>query len=265
MMDLLGLKVVQIPTHPRQGVSLEALEYAMDQTPVAACLFIPNFNNPLGSLMPEANKRKLVEMLAARNVPLIEDDIYGDLGHPSAGEVRPSVCKAYDKAGLVLTCSSFSKTLAPGYRVGWCAPGKFRNEVVKLKLYNTLATATLPQMAIAEFLAGGGYEHHLRKVRRTHEAQVRRMTDAVAEHFPPGTKLTRPAGGFLLWVELPESVDAMALHGRALTRGVSIAPGPIFSPKERFRHFVRLNCGLDWTADVDKAIVVLGELVRQMM
>ncbi|MGH7214488.1 MAG: PLP-dependent aminotransferase family protein [Tepidisphaeraceae bacterium] len=200
LIQLLGMKALEIPTHPRDGVSLPELRRALDgaAAPVKACLFVNNFNNPLGSMLPDTKKKQLVEMLAEREIPLIEDDIYGDLGFDSP---RPKSAKAFDRRGLVLACSSYSKTLAAGYRVGWCAPGRWRDEVAKLKLFTNLATATIPQMAIAEFLATGGYEHHLRRVRKVYAGNIARVTQAVCEYFPPGTKVTRPQGGFVLWVE----------------------------------------------------------------
>ncbi len=262
LIETLGMKALEIPTHPRDGVSIEALRLALDETRVKACLFVPNYQNPLGCVMPDANKKELVELLAEREIPLIEDDIYGDLGF--AGE-RPKVCKAFDTKGLVLLCSSYSKTLAAGYRVGWCVPGRFAAEVTRLKLVTTLATPSLPQRAVAEFLASGGYDHHLRAVRRTYQQQVERMQDAVCEFFPAETRATRPAGGFVLWVELPEKVDALTLHRQALDERISIAPGPIFSAKQRYRHFVRLNCAVPWSNDIERAMRTLGRLINDQL
>jgi DNA-binding transcriptional MocR family regulator len=199
-----GLKALEIPMHPRTGMDLDALERALKSHPIAACLAVPNFNNPLGSLMPDDHKRRLVEILARRDVPLIEDDINGDLSHDSS---RPRVAHSYDRDGRVLLCGSFSKTLAPGYRVGWVAPGRYYERVKALKITSTLATATLPQLAVAEFIANGGYDHHLRALRRSMADQIRRMSEAVAESFPADMKITRPAGGFVLWVELPKKVS----------------------------------------------------------
>lgn len=253
----LGMKALEIPTHPRDGISLEALESAIKKKQVKACVLIPNFNNPLGSCMPEANKKQLVEMLARREIPLIEDDIYGDL---CFGPTRPKTAKAYDKEGLVLLCSSFSKTLAPGYRVGWTAPGRFNVQVERLKFMTSLATATLPQMAVAEFLQNGGYDHHLRKIRKAFATQMQRVTLAIGQYFPAGTRVTRPTGGFVLWVELPKSINALDLHRRALGENISVAPGPIFSAKQKYQNFVRLSCGQPWSEKLERALITLGRL-----
>jgi DNA-binding transcriptional MocR family regulator len=258
----LGLKALEIPMHPRDGMDLDALERALKTRRVAACLSVPNFSNPLGSLMPDAHKARLVEILARRDVPLIEDDINGDLSHDG---LRPRVVRSFDTEGRVLLCGSFSKTIAPGYRVGWVAPGRYYEKVRALKFTSTLATATLPQLAIAEFLANGGYDHHLRALRRDLAFQLGRMRAAVADSFPPQTKLTRPGGGFVLWVELPPSVSALQLHERALRENISIAPGPMFSPKQEFGNFIRLNAGHRWSARLESAVGRLGQLVKAGM
>ncbi len=256
-----GLKALEIPMHPRTGMDLDALERALKSRTVAACLAVPNFNNPLGSLMPDEHKQRLVEILARRDVPLIEDDINGDLAHDGS---RPRVAQSYDHEGRVLLCGSFSKTLAPGYRVGWVAPGRYYERVRALKFTSTLATATLPQLAVAEFIANGGYDHHLRALRGNFAEQTQRMSAAVAAAFPEEIKITRPCGGFVLWIELPEKICALALHERALAEKISIAPGPMFSAKQSFRNFIRLNCGHRWSERAEGAVVVLGRLVKEL-
>ncbi len=221
------MKALEIPTHPRDGVSLDALAYALEHQPIAACLFVLNFNNPLGSCMPDENKRLLVEMLAEREIPLIEDDIYGDV---SFTPQRPKTAKAFDKKGLVLLCDSFSKTLAPGYRVGWVAPGRFQEKVELLKTVSTIATATLPQMAIADFLANGGYAHHLRRVQRVYADQVNLVSEAIAKYFPEETKLTRPSGGQVLWLNCPAaSIPSNSSTAPSQKRSAS-PPAPFSQP-----------------------------------
>lgn len=257
----LGLRALEIPMHPQHGMNLDALEAALKTHPVAACLSVPNFSNPLGSLMPEENKQRLVEMLARRDIPLIEDDINGGLFH--SGE-RPHAVRTHDTEGRVLLCGSFSKTLAPGYRVGWVVPGRYRERVHSLKLASTLATASLPQLAIAEFMANGGYDHHLRTLRRRLADQLRRMSEAVAETFPEEIRFTRPSGGFVLWVELPGRVSALELHRRAALEKVSIAPGPMFSATGGFRNFIRLNCGHPCDERILRAVEILGHLTKTM-
>lgn len=256
----LGLKALEIPSTPREGISIEALRYAIGQSRISACLVIPNFGNPLGNLMPEGRKRELVELLGQHGIPLIEDDIYGDLFF---GSERPIAAKSFDTSGLVIYCSSFSKTLAPGYRVGWAMGGRFHAEMVRLKMMINLATSSPSQLAIAEFLSTGGYDHHLRGVRRIYARTMSQMIDAVARLFPPGTRTTRPAGGFMLWVEMPGAIDAIELSHRALARGISIAPGPLFSLTGQYPNYIRLSTSL-WDEKVEQGIRTLGELAHEL-
>jgi len=261
LIESLGVRVVEVPVLPGVGMDLDALDAVMRAQPIAAVLAVPNFSNPSGTRMPDEAKERLVAMLASREIPLIEDDIYGDLQH--SGE-RPRPAKAFDTRGLVLLCSSFSKTLAPGYRVGWIAPGLFRERVMALKFAQTIATPTLPQMAIAEFLASGGYEHHLRRLRAALGAQVARVGESVAAHFPEGTRISRPSGGFVLWVELPNGKSGLQLAEQASERGIAIAPGQLFSARERFQGFVRLSCGQVWSESVERGLRTLGQLAREL-
>jgi DNA-binding transcriptional MocR family regulator len=261
LIESLGMRVLEIPGNPGTGLDLDFLETSLRQHRVKACLAVPTFSNPLGALMPDDAKKSLVRMLAQREIPLIEDDIYGDLFF---GEVRPRPAKAFDRDGLVMLCSSFSKTIAPGYRVGYTAPGRFRERVERLKFAQTVATSTLPQMAVADFLDTGGYERHLRRLRHALADQVGRVSDAIAVSCPPGTRVSRPRGGFVLWVELPPGKSALELHTRALERGISIAPGPIFSAKQRFSNCIRVSCGFPWSDVLERSIQTLGRLAAEM-
>jgi len=260
--EALGMRALEIPTHPRDGISLEALKLALEQWKVAAVMLVPSFSNPLGACMPEENRRRLARLLAAQDIPLIEDDIYGDLGY---GTTRLNAIKAYDRKGRVLYCSSFSKTLAPGMRVGWVVPGRYRDQLAHHKYVSTMATATLPQMAIAEYLAQGGYERYLRRVRSVYAQQAQRMVEAIVRHFPAGTRVTRPSGGFLLWVELPLKLDALILHQHGLEKGISIAPGPLFSASGKYRNCIRLTCAVPWDEKLDRALVTLGGLAEALI
>lgn len=258
-MAAMGLRIVEIPSSPTEGISLEALGFALEKTRVKACLVSANYSNPTGSCMPDHRKKALVRMLAERQIPLIEDDIYGDL---SFSDARPRAAKSFDGEGLVILCSSFSKTLAPGYRVGWVAPGRFHQAIRYQRMINTLAPASPTQMAVAEFLTSGGYERHLRRVRRIYEKQLGQMLQALEGHFPEGTRTTRPEGSFIFWVELPAGVDSLELFRKAREKGISIAPGPIFSNSGKYRNFLRLNAA-HWTPKVERALETVGSLARQ--
>jgi len=253
----LGLKALEIPTHPREGISLSALRFALDHNPVRAVVLVSNFNNPLGCLMSDDNKRELVKMLAARDIPLIEDDIFGEM---SFSDQRPTACKAFDEKGLVLWCSSFSKDIAPGFRVGWCAPGRHQTKVEWLKFVSSEGTAAITQVALAELLATGGMDYHLRRLRRLYAFNLEQVSLQVMRSFPEGTRLTRPTGGFLLWVQLPEGCDSLQLYKRALVEGITLAPGYLFSATPRYAGFIRL-CTATWNHAVEQAITRLGALV----
>lgn len=261
-LESLHLRALEIATDPRDGICLDELEHALRTRSIAACAFVPNFGNPLGHRMPDEKKRGLVEMLARYEVPLVEDDIYADLCFE--GE-RPRAAKAYDRRGLVMLCSSFSKTLAPGYRVGWTLPGRFKNRVARLKFSSAVATTTPTQMAIARYLSQGGFDRYLRKLRRTYKELTQCMSGAVAEAFPSGTRVSRPGGGHVLWIEMPGSVDSVRLYEDALEEGVSIAPGALFSATDRYRNFIRLNCAMPWNEQVADGVRRLGRLVERSM
>jgi DNA-binding transcriptional MocR family regulator len=237
------------------GIHLDALERALSSNRVSACLQVTNFNNPLGVSLSEEKKRGLVALLKKHQVPLVEDDINGDIAFDG---IRPGVCKAHDDSGMVILCSSFSKTLAPGYRVGWMASGRFREQVQRLKMVSSLATASPTQLAVAEFLANGGYEHHLRRLRRTCAERVAAMGETVGHTFPRGTRVTRPRGGFTLWVEMPETVDSMTLYTALETQGITVAPGALFSTGDTFRNYLRLNAAA-FTPETRWALEAVGK------
>jgi DNA-binding transcriptional MocR family regulator len=262
LVEELNLRALEIPALERTGLDLDALERALAQTKVAACLCMPNFDNPLGALMSEASKERLVRLLERHDVPLIEDDVYGELALDGS---RPRPAKAFDRTGSVLLCGSVSKTLAAGYRVGWLVPGRYKERVERLKFSLTLATPTLPQMAVAEFLQSGGYDRHLRSLRAHFATQVRRYREAIANAFPPGTRVSEPAGGYALWVEMPRQVDAFELQAEALERGAAIAPGPIFSARGAFTHCVRLTCTARFGPRVESALVTVGDLAARQI
>ncbi len=254
----LGLHAIEVPTHVQEGIDLGRLAQVIDLYRPQACWLMTSFQNPLGGLMPEAKKRDLVALLARHDLPLIEDDVYSELYE---GNAAPLPAKAYDRRGLVLHCSSFSKCLAPGYRVGWAAPGRWVRDVERLKVMTSLSGTIPVQAALAEYLQEGGYDNHLRNLRLALRAQRDSLFDAVNRHFPDGTRVARPSGGYFVWVELPAGVDALALHRAALAQRISIAPGPMFSARGEFQHHIRLTCGQSWDAALERSMRTLARLV----
>ncbi|MEA3113616.1 MAG: hypothetical protein QOG58_3415 [Caballeronia sp.] len=255
----LQLKVVEIPVHPVEGHDMEALAQALDRRPIRACWFMTSFQNPTGATLSDTKKQTLVELLAKYEVPLIEDDVYSELRFGSV-PIRPA--KFFDRQGLVLHCGSFAKSLAPGYRIGWAAAGRFAEQLERAKWMTTLSASVPAQRAIADYLEHGGYDRFLRKLRRELAAQQADMLSAIDRYFPPATAATLAAGGYFTWVELPHSVDALRLFEAALERGISLAPGPIFSAIGEFRHHIRLNYGYPWSPEIERAMATLGELAQ---
>ncbi len=256
-LERLRMKAIEIPSDPREGIDVAALAAAMKRHPVKACWCMTNFQNPTGASMPEERKRELVALLAREEIPLIEDDVYGELYY---GARAPLPAKAFDRKGLVLHCSSFSKTLAPGYRVGWVAPGRFGERIERLRLMTTLSASQPAQAALADYLAHGGYDKHLRRLRHAMETQGVQLAAALTRHFPRGVRVSRPTGGYFLWVELAPGFDALALHEQALAHGISIAPGPIFTQRKSHGHCIRLNYGHPWSERMEAAVETLGRL-----
>ena len=262
VLERLQLKAVEIPVHPREGIDLGALSESLKQLPIKACWFMSSLQNPLGASMSETKKQALYELLVEHQVPLIEDDVYAELyfgSHP------PKPVKSFDREGLVMHCSSFSKSLAPGYRIGWVAGGRYAEQIARLKLMTTISPSVPAQAALADYLQHGGYDRHLRKLRHALEMQQSAMLASAARHFPASTRVTRPSGGYFLWFEFPERLDSLQLLRLALAQGISLAPGPIFSASQGFRHCARLNYGHPWNPRSEQAMEVLGRLVAGLL
>ncbi|MHA6197994.1 aminotransferase-like domain-containing protein [Pseudomonas wadenswilerensis] len=252
----LGMKAMEIPTDPLTGISLEALELALEQWPIKLIQVTPTCNNPLGYVMPEARKRALVNLAQRFDVAILEDDVYGDLAYTYP---RPRSIKSFDDDGRVLFCSSFSKTLAPGLRIGWVAPGRYLERVLHMKYISTGCTATQPQLAIADFIEAGHYQPHLRRMRSQYQRSRDQMIDWVTRYFPAGTRVSRPQGSFLLWVELPEHFDTLKLNRALLEQGVQIAMGSIFSASGKYRNCLRMNYAALPTPEIEAAVRKVGE------
>lgn len=255
-----GLKAVEIPTHAREGIDLAALAQAIAKHNIKACWFMTTLQNPLGATLVEDKKQALVKLLAAHDIPLIEDDVYAELQF--ANPQRPA--KAFDTKGLVLHCGSFSKCLAPGYRLGWVAAGRFTETVRRRKIATSLGTSLPIQLGIAQMLREGGYDAHLVRLRAALAKQQQTALSALRQHFPQGYRVAPPTGGYFLWIELAPQVDSLEVHRRALDANISIAPGPIFSARREFKNYIRLNYGHPWTAKMDRAVAQLGRIISEV-
>jgi DNA-binding transcriptional MocR family regulator len=261
-LELFGLKALEIPTDPREGIDIAALADATAKFPVKACWVMTNFQNPLGFVMSPDRKKELVRILARQRIPLIEDDVYEDLYF---GDHKPAPAKAYDRDGSVLHCSSFSKTMSPGYRVGWISAGRYAARVQRHKWMTTVSTNMQGQAGLAEYLKYGGHDSYLRGLRRTLLQQRDDMARAIREHFPAATRMTSPGGGYFLWLQLPLRVKAAEVQRIAFANGITVAAGPLFSSQRGYENCIRLNYGQRWTERVIRAIAFLGRLVTSMV
>ncbi|KUJ95884.1 MAG: hypothetical protein PWR24_1532 [Desulfonauticus sp.] len=257
-----GLRAIEIPSNPKRGINPKDVREALDRFEVKACIFSANFNNPDGSLTTEEQKKEIVALLAQKEVPLIEDDVSGDIYF---GVHRPKAFKTYDQKGLVVYCSSFSKTLCPGYRVGWILPGRFYKKVYELKATTSVSSTTLCQLALAEYFKNNSYTKNLKKLNKLIELQMKNILVAINKYFPKGTKATSPQGGSVLWLELPLQIDSILFFQKALELGISIVPGNIFSTQDRFKNFIRISCNGLWNKEVENGIARLGQLAYELI
>jgi DNA-binding transcriptional MocR family regulator len=255
--ERMGMRAVEVPTDPVEGMDLGAFARVIERQRIDACLTMPNFQNPTGFVMPDAKKQEFVRLTSKHGIPVIENGSYNELYY---GEGPPTTLKSHDTEGLVLHCSSFSKTVSAGVRIGWALPGRYRREVERLKFLNTLATPAVSQLAIAEYLAKGGMDRHLRQVRKTLAQRSSIMQGMVARLFPEGTKVAQPQGGYLLWVQLPGPVDTMRVYREALQRHITIAPGRVFSNSDLYPSCLRLNYSYAWTRELEAAVRELGAI-----
>lgn len=258
----LGMRAIEIPSDASGSIDMALLREAIDTQTVAACVITANFPNPVGRQMPDDKKREIVELLTGRDIPIVENDEYSEL---HVGAHHPTSLKTYDTRGLVLHCGSFSRCLTHRHRIGWALPGRFRQQVEKLKFLSAITTPPSVQLAIAEYLQHDGYDHHLRRLRRRIVQNASIAMAAIRRCFPAGTRAHAPEGGYLMWIELPQGIDTLALYRSALACGISIAPGRLFSSDHRFANFLRLNFSGEWTSETDRAMQTLGQLATASM
>ncbi|HEF4758659.1 TPA: PLP-dependent aminotransferase family protein [Pseudomonas putida] len=263
ILESLNLRVLEVPASTHSGINLQAFEQLL-QGPerIKALIVMPNLHNPLGSIMPDANKARLVQLCADRDTVLIEDDTYGDLVDT---EQPLSTLKHWDRSDNVIYCASLNKTLAPGVRLGWISAGKWHDRVEMLKYTQSRGCEALSQRAVSAYMGTPSYERYLRRLRNTLTQQRLQMSAAIMHHFPQGTSVSHPQGGTLLWVKLPHEYSSMALFHEALKAGLLISPGDIFSNARRFDHCVRIGCGAPYSARIDEALRTLGQILKNQI
>ncbi|KZY43976.1 GntR family transcriptional regulator, partial [Oleiphilus sp. HI0050] len=260
LIESLGLKALEIPSDPVRGMSIDALQLAVEQWPVKVVLSVPSYSNPMGALMPETAKLKLAKLLEKYDLPMIEDDIYGELSYSDA---RPKAVKSYDKDGRILLCSSVSKVLDPQLCVGWVMPGRYREKIEYQRFLSNSSHFALPQLAVADILSRGRFDRHLRHAREVYSQRRDRLLDLIALHFPKETRITKPQGGFVAWIQLPDGVDSTEFYHLAKAEGVIVAPGEIFSTdSSKYHNYIRLSYAHEWTREREQAVVILGNILK---
>lgn len=262
LIESLDMLALEIETCAVEGIELKQLERALKSHRIAACLFSSAINNPLGCLSSDEYRRELVELLERYQVPLIEDDVYGELFFEGP---RPRPAQFFSRKGLVLTAGSFSKTVAPGYRIGWLLPGSYGEEARKLKRALSCSSGLLQQLTLADFMASHDYDRHLNRLRPILRQNAERMVACVEKYFPAQTAISRPRGGSVLWLELPPEISSESLFEAAREQCISIVPGGIFSAENRYQNFVRLSFGHPWSEEIEHGIETLGRMVQQQL
>lgn len=260
-LEAFGLRAIEVTARPRLGPDLGELEQAARKHKIRCFLMSGTCQNPLGHVLSDEAKARIVALAERLRFPIIEDDSFGDL---TFSPQRPRPLKSFDSTGSVLYCGSYSHILAPGFHLGWVHAGRFRDRVEALKGITTSANPCLPQLALAEFLESGAYERHLRKLTEILFRSTRMLGAAVAEHFPKGTRTTHPDGGFFIWVQLPRNLSGFELYQAAWDDGIAILPGMIFSPHKHFRDCIRLACGWEWSARAERDVRKLGQLAERL-
>jgi DNA-binding transcriptional MocR family regulator len=260
-LELLNLNVIEIPSDSMHGVDVDQVEAIAKKHKVRAGIFVSNFNNPNGVALSSDKKKALAEFANRSKIPLIDDDVYGDLYF---GQSRPDNIKTYDTGGWVMLCSSFSKTLVPGYRIGWCAPGRFMEKVRKLKSVTNVSTTSIIQHSMTDLLDSGVYDKHLRRMRAVLHRQVLQTSQLISDHFPKETKLSRPSGGFVLWIELCKKIDAFRFQQIAFKNEINFAPGPLFSSRGGYKNYIRISCNNAINNKIEHAIKKLGSIAGEL-
>jgi len=260
LIESLGMKALEVYTCTEDGVCLDELTKSIKKHSISACLFSTAINNPLGSMKSDKQRQEIVCLLEQNDIALIEDDVYSDLYFT---DTKPKPAQLYSEKGLVMTCSSFSKTAAPGYRTGWLLPGKYEEQAKRIKRAQSSSTPMLQQWTLHDYLASGDYDRHLMLLRKILVYNCERMRSLIAESFPKEVCISKPQGGSVLWVRCQSHVNTSDFFNQALEQGVSFAPGVIFSPSGKYKNYMRISFGVQWSDKIEQAVVLLGQLVKQ--
>lgn len=258
----MGLNLIELPTDPVAGLDLTVLQKAVISKKIQLLIVMGNYSNPFGTCMPNEKKKELVRIMSEQNVPVIENDIYGDIHFDSH---MPEFCKSYDESGIVIWCGSASKTLAGGYKTGWMEAGKFKDRILNSEPYLPTANNPIAQEAIANFMESKGYDRFKRKLNQALYQNSYFFHKAINDYFPEEIKITHPTGGIHLWVELPQHVNCLEFYNHAMSRRISIRPGRIYTSQDQFNNAITLSYGVLWDAGIEKALKVLGNICKSYL
>ncbi|MDX1738540.1 MAG: PLP-dependent aminotransferase family protein, partial [Alphaproteobacteria bacterium] len=260
LLSHLGLSVLEVPI-ANDGLDIEYILEAMASGDIKACLLSAAFQNPVGYSLSPSDKVRLARAASDYNCPIIEDDVFGECSHIKN---RPVPIKSYDKEGAVLWCGSFSKTLSAGYRVGWLAAGRYRDSIAN-DIINMSQFVSVPmQLGLADFLNSGAYRRHLNKFRTELQVNVNKMYNYLCATIGHNCKINKSSGGYAFWIELPESVDSLALFKKASENNISLLPGYMFSSSDKFASYIRLNSGNEWSARLELAVQKLATYIDML-
>lgn len=259
--ERLGLKVISIPDHPEYGIDLEAFEQAVQNYPIKVCLLMLNSQNPIGYTLSDENKFKLAKLLHDYQIHLIEDDVYEELYY---GSKKPLPMKYFDQQNLVLHCSSFSKTLGAGFRIGWVHAGIFSESIQHLQLMSTLSVNSFIQNALTEYLSHRHYEKHLKTLRSALQRYKKQFYQYLKTQLPTTCKIHYYPSGYFLWIELPLQINSLDVYEGLIQKNIGIAPSILFNTLEDQQHHIRINCSFELNDPVKDALNQMINMIKQL-
>lgn len=253
---VLRLKVIEIPVDLQTGFDISFFKRACENVKIKAAIITANFHNPTGLLLSDEQKRALVSIAHQYNVALLENDIYGDLNFQGN---RPSTFKTFDDSGLVLTYSSVAKTLSPGIRLGWLAAGKFSHRAEQIRFALGRSVSPLNQEIINRLIKGGSYDRHLRRFKMQLAKNAQFIKHTIAAYFPKETYITTPAGGYSIWVKMPDGTDMSNFYDQCKQMGIRFTPGFTFSFSDSYNNYFRVVIANTISAKKISLIKHIGE------
>lgn len=262
LLATLKRKIVEIPADA-SGIDLNRLEQAMQHSGAKACLMTANFQNPLGFCLSNTDKEKIAQLSAQYECPIIEDDIFAECGYT---QHRPLPIQHWDKQGYVIYCGSISKSLSPSYRVGWfCLPQRLRSLHAQLLLQHVAVNTPL-QLALADLIYSRAYRQHLNVLKPQLMMQMQRYKEYIAKIFEGiEVRINQPQGSFVLWLQFSECISSWEMYCFARQQGITIVPGLVFGRENRYNNCIRLNAGYALSEEIQDALQLLANWVRQQV